>query len=446
MQSLSYPPVKPAAFCKIIPRPTIPVYPPPEPLQYPDLPCKPRLASFHPQFTLSTHIIPATHLRTTPYEPLPPPLHPTLSKPERMAYYEELCKQLRQDSALSSGHPRVLWNCLNRFVRKGATGSGLTLFLAHANGFHKEAWEPTIKLLLNLPSGELVDEIWACDAVQHGDSALLNQESLGLTFDWADNGRDILNFLHYFIPSSANDSPLPTHLPRVSPQEIQHRKTHGLKHRTFMGIGHSYGGCSAAVAALEHPELFSSLMLIDPVILEPYATKELELSNPRVNVNVIGALNRRETWPSKEEALASFKKKPFFQRWDPEVLQTYVEYALYNTKDIQGRQAAMLKMPGLQEAIVFAATLAQYETYQRLPDLDERVELRWVVPGRPGEEMLGAEATQLRVWRRLKNSSNVKIPTSGHLIPQEAPGELSREIDEFLLRKYKNIRNTKCNL
>lgn len=155
---------------------------------------------------------------------------------------------------------------------------------------------------------------------------------------------------------------------------------------------------------MEHPELFSSLMLIDPVILEPYATKELELSNPRVNVNIIGALNRRETWPSKyvvdiivmhllilillyrEEALASFKKKQFFQRWDPEVLQTYVEYALYNTKDIQGRQAAMLKMPGLQEAIVFAATLAQYETYQRLSDLDERVELRWVVPGRPGEE------------------------------------------------------------
>lgn len=155
---------------------------------------------------------------------------------------------------------------------------------------------------------------------------------------------------------------------------------------------------------MEHPELFSSLMLIDPVILEPYATKELELSNPRVNVNIIGALNRRETWPSKyvvdvivmhllilillyrEEALASFKKKQFFQRWDPEVLQIYVEYALYNTKDIQGRQAAMLKMPGLQEAIVFAATLAQYETYQRLPHLDERVELRWVVPGRPGEE------------------------------------------------------------
>jgi hypothetical protein len=36
----------------------------------------------------------------------------------------------------------VLWNCLNRYVRKGvdsgADRKGLTLFCAHANGMHKE--------------------------------------------------------------------------------------------------------------------------------------------------------------------------------------------------------------------------------------------------------------------------------------------------------------------
>jgi hypothetical protein len=141
MQSFSYPLVKPAPFRAITPRPTIPVYPPPEPLQYPDLPSRPRPASLLPQFTLSTHIIPAAHLRTVPYEPLPPPLSPMLPKPERMASYEKLCLRLRRNlgnPAPSSGEPRVLWNCLNRFVRHGATGSGLTLFLAHANGFHKE--------------------------------------------------------------------------------------------------------------------------------------------------------------------------------------------------------------------------------------------------------------------------------------------------------------------
>lgn len=41
-------------------------------------------------------------------------------------------------------------------------------------------------------------------------------------------------------------------------------------------------------------------------------------------------------------------------------------------------------MPGIQEAIVFAATLTQFEVYQRMRDLDERIELRWVVPGKSG--------------------------------------------------------------
>lgn len=128
------------------------------------------------------------------------------------------------------------------------------------------------------------------------------------------------------------------------------------------------------------------------------------MSDPRRYDMVMGALCRRETWSSKyvahiiarrlliyilcyrEEAIASFKEKSFFKRWDPEVLENYVEFGLYNTTDREGRPAAMLKMPALQEAIVFAATLTQYETYQRLLNLDERIELRWVVPGRPGEE------------------------------------------------------------
>lgn len=66
-----------------------------------------------------------------------------------------------------------------------------------------------------------------------------------LLVDWADNGRDILNFLHYFIPSSVTDAPLPTHLRRVAPEETHYRQAYGFRERTLVGIGHSYGGCTA---------------------------------------------------------------------------------------------------------------------------------------------------------------------------------------------------------
>lgn len=107
-----------------------------------------------------------------------------------------------------------------------------------------------------------MDEIWVWEAVQHGDSALLNGESLGylcmygqcclsnlvhdnkFVVDWADNGRDILNFLHYFIPAFLTDAPLPTHLRRVDSEETNYRLKHGFRNRTLVGIGHSYGGCT----------------------------------------------------------------------------------------------------------------------------------------------------------------------------------------------------------
>jgi hypothetical protein len=40
---------------------------------------------------------------------------------------------------LSDGHQKVLWNCVNRYVKKnGVRGTGITLFFAHGNGFPKE--------------------------------------------------------------------------------------------------------------------------------------------------------------------------------------------------------------------------------------------------------------------------------------------------------------------
>lgn len=35
-----------------------------------------------------------------------------------------------------------------------------------------------IRDLLNAPAGEMVDEVWAWDAIQHGDAAVVNAENL----------------------------------------------------------------------------------------------------------------------------------------------------------------------------------------------------------------------------------------------------------------------------
>ena len=166
--------------------------------------------------------------------------------------------------------------------------------------------------------------------MQHGDAYLINQNSLSgicertpfqgvphltsTTVDWTDNARDILNFLIYYLPSSLTASPLPTHLDRVSAKESQHRLSNDFQNRTFVAVGHSFGGCTTYVyassqiftfnaifysilAALTHPQLFSSVILIDPVITEPIDSSKIESSEHATRM-ILSSLKRRETWGS----------------------------------------------------------------------------------------------------------------------------------------------------
>ena len=113
----------------------------------------------------------------------------------------------------------------------------------------------------------------------------------------------------------------------------------------------------------------------------------------------------------------SFQKNPFFQAWDPDVLHIYVECGIYLTKNAFGEESAKLKMPGIVEAVVFADTHTTFEVYERLVGLDERIVMRWLMPGKPGAPELGPPgSTPYRVWVRPKNSTNLKIMGGGHLV------------------------------
>lgn len=41
-------------------------------------------------------------------------------------------------------------------------------------------------------------------------------------------------------------------------------------------------------------------------------------------------------------------------------------------------------MPGIQEAICFADHKTAYEIWELIEGLDERIELRWIMPGKGG--------------------------------------------------------------
>ncbi|KIJ69855.1 hypothetical protein HYDPIDRAFT_104488 [Hydnomerulius pinastri MD-312] len=421
------------------PRPLLSIHPHPgqHTIKTPALPSPLRPPVFHTAangtYLLSTHLVPAAFPRVVPDLPLPEVPQYTAGTPpgERQRKVEELTRevierQVQITAGKLGGGPseKVLWNCINRYVRTGDR-DGVTLFLAHANGFPKEIWETMLRSVLDSPSGYLIGEVWSWEAVQHGDSALINANNLSGIFDWMDAARDIANFLLSYLPDNAHGDALPTRLERLPESVNETRKAHGFRTRKIVLVGHSFGGCTSLRAALSFQKLFSSIILVDPVVAQPHTYRSDYLF-----MMVLGALSRRERWTSREEALCQFKKSPFFSTWDPETLQLYVNHGLVNDHE---REGVKLKMSGLHEALCFANVQMAYEVWELLDQLDESVALRWVVPG---GGITSEEATRPRVWRRPANASNAVFNFAGHLIVQEAPMELAQDISKFLLGKY----------
>lgn len=172
----------------------------------------------------------------------------------------------------------------------------ITIIAGHANGFPKELYEPLWDELLKISRqhGFGIRGIWIADVVHQGWSSVLNEDKLGNDPAWLDHSRDLLHMVNVFRDQMP---------------------------RPIVGVGHSMGGCQLANLALLHPRLMETLILIDPVIQGRVSL--LGNVSPAV-----ASARRRELWPSREDAMTSFKKSKFYQAWDPRVLERWVQYGL----------------------------------------------------------------------------------------------------------------------
>ena len=91
--------------------------------------------------------------------------------------------------------------------------------------------------------------------------------------------------------------------------------------RPIVGVGHSMGGSNVINVALMHPRLLDGLILIDPVI-------QRVLNDMGNLVPAFLSTSRRDIWPSREEAKATFLRNKFYQGWDPRCLDQWVKYGL----------------------------------------------------------------------------------------------------------------------
>ncbi|OSD08149.1 alpha beta-hydrolase [Trametes coccinea BRFM310] len=384
---------------------------------------------------VSTHLFPAAFPRCPSDVWVAPPSHETREEQKtrivatvtRLSALKE-AQEAGRDSRPSRGE--VLWMVANRYTPKHAPRHfGLTLVLLHGIGCHKETWEPVLERLLALRSSYKVDlpinEIWALECVQHGDSGLLNEAVLGDTFDSAEYARDFTNFLLYYLPREPVGN-LPQNLSRLCDAEACSRMGSGIAGRTIVGIGHSVGACSLVCPAVEYPNLFSALIFVESYTV-PEFTRHLDAHRNKETLS----FRRHWLWNSREEAIRDLTQNPYYREWHPKALEAFVQHALTRTPDGRVRTKTH---PVLESTMLFERRVI-YETWELLDKIHPSIAMHWVLGGksaRPGSQAIQAQTS----FRRAANSTNDYHPELDHMLPQQAPDTLGFDIFRFLVSKY----------
>ncbi|KAI1402673.1 putative toxin biosynthesis protein [Hypoxylon fuscum] len=208
--------------------------------------------------------------------------------------------------ATANSQEDVLYVCIKQYIpidNPTPEPGDITVIGAHANGFPKELYEPLWEELHSASkrpdSGFRIRSIWIADASNQGHSGELNEHTQGNDPSWHDHARDLLHMTNVFR------SEMP---------------------RPIVGIGHSFGGAVLTKLSLLHPRLLTTLILFDPTV----TVFNVQPAGPGKSAARASAF-RRETWPTKEAAVASFAKSPFYRTWDPRVLAAWNEHAVRAT-------------------------------------------------------------------------------------------------------------------
>jgi pimeloyl-ACP methyl ester carboxylesterase len=97
-----------------------------------------------------------------------------------------------------------------------------------------------------------------------------------------------------------------------------------------IGVGHSLGGILHFLVAVEKPELYRAIVLLDaPIIsrLSGTALRFLSKTGLIEKLSIVRAANsRRSRWRTKEDAFEHFRQKEKFNSFDESVLRDYVEH------------------------------------------------------------------------------------------------------------------------
>jgi len=259
-------------------------------------------------------------------------------------------------------------------------GDGQPILLIHATGFLAALWHPVAVSLSTRA------RVLGLDLRGHGDS------EPGDSYYWSHFPDDVGGVL------SALD---------LGPAVI---------------VGHSVGGAAAALCAARYPHLVNGLVLVDPVIYPEWLYDRPQLAEASDLYRSAG--RRRRTWPSREEMRRSLEGKLPFVRWRPEVFELYVQESVRASSDGQ----VTLKCSPETEAAIYRETLR----FNLWPEIVTARVPALVLRGLAEEGVPSTTAPDLA--ELLPLAEDRPVARASHLIPMEAPDEVTKAVQAMLER------------
>ena len=265
-------------------------------------------------------------------------------------------------------------------------GEGPPILLLHATGFHSRCW---YEVVARLPSRHII----AVDLRFHGKSGEAGEVS------WKVMAEDI----------------------RILVEQ--------LELTDIVGVGHSIGGHLLSRVALDIPQRFQNLVLLDPVIMSPERYSALEEGLAGLSAHDHPVSRRKNNWRDAQEMFDRFSDKPPFNTWQPEVLRDYCDYALRPASEEDYMELAC---DPLNEARIYLHQGGNRDLAERLPQLDLPVALLRAPPLEGDVPDLSKSPTWPELSQVLPQCTEMYLPEHNHFIPMQDPELVARVILEGL--------------
>jgi pimeloyl-ACP methyl ester carboxylesterase len=198
-----------------------------------------------------------------------------------------------------------------------------------------------------------------------------------------------------------------------------------------IGIGHSLGAVASMYAAVQRPELFRALVLIEPVFLPPQVVKMVTAYPEQATQQpfVLRTLNRRNQWQSKEEAFNHFRKKDVFAQWPDSTLWDYINFGTHEEDD-----HITLTYPREWEGAIYANLPTA--VWERIPQVTQPT----LAIRATESDTLFPDSWQL--WQELQPTATfVEMADVGHMVPMERPLQVTAVIQNWLEERGLEIRD-----